>query len=431
MTSLGPRHDARALPGQLSPDRVRLVERLVNRTEVAPGSGLPSLVSLQGDAGQGKSTMLATVLAEARARGRVVVQMMGSALSAGLPYAALFDMVTDPSNSIGREAQDLAQQLASFQASTSPLAVACAIGDWLQELSRDRDAMLLVDDADLVDEDSLRVLAYAVTRYAPETTTVIYSLTRAVPILDRLQVTSVRLKDLGRHDALSLAVEAGASEPSAEHLVNRLGGNPLALLHAAPAYGDAADPWPRDVPVAARLERDVDARMDPLGPEARRVLVGAAVTGEVGLQALSAYTADTQESLDDVLDGLERSGLVRVRHDQLQWRRLWMGAAVARRCKTYRRERLTAQLERGRRVGSGPKAPEHPSDQLTASERRVVEVIIAGASMKDAADQLFLSARTVGSHLQSAYRKLGVHSRSQLAALLLAGEAAATLAFAG
>ncbi len=50
--------------------------------------------------------------------------------------------------------------------------------------------------------------------------------------------------------------------------------------------------------------------------------------------------------------------------------------------------------------------------------------------MKDAAEQLFISSRTVGSHLQSAYRKLGIHSRSQLAALLLSGDGTGGLAVA-
>ena len=167
MNSHGLHHDDQPPLRHLSSDRARLVKRLLRQTEQSAASGIPGLVSLQGDAGQGKSTMLESVIAEARARGRAVVQMTGSALSAGMPYAALYDMVTDPSNMLGRATQGLAEQLASFQASTSPLAVSYAIGSWLQDLSRERAAMLLVDDADLIDEDSLRVVAYAVTRYSP------------------------------------------------------------------------------------------------------------------------------------------------------------------------------------------------------------------------------------------------------------------------
>lgn len=55
---------------------------------------------------------------------------------------------------------------------------------------------------------------------------------------------------------------------------------------------------------------------------------------------------------------------------------------------------------------------------LTASELRVIEAVSRGLSNKDAAQALFLSFRTVESHLASIYRKLNVSSRSQLIALM-------------
>jgi DNA-binding CsgD family transcriptional regulator len=55
---------------------------------------------------------------------------------------------------------------------------------------------------------------------------------------------------------------------------------------------------------------------------------------------------------------------------------------------------------------------------LTAQEARVVRVIIDGATYQEAADELFLSPRTVESHLRKAYRKLGVRSRTELTRVL-------------
>ena len=43
-------------------------------------------------------------------------------------------------------------------------------------------------------------------------------------------------------------------------------------------------------------------------------------------------------------------------------------------------------------------------------------MVATGASNAEAASQLFLSPKTVEKHLTSSYRKLGVHSRAQLAA---------------
>jgi DNA-binding CsgD family transcriptional regulator len=58
--------------------------------------------------------------------------------------------------------------------------------------------------------------------------------------------------------------------------------------------------------------------------------------------------------------------------------------------------------------------------ELTAQELQVARVVAAGASNAEAASQLFLSPKTVEKHLTSAYRKLGLRSRAQLAAMFAA-----------
>ena len=52
---------------------------------------------------------------------------------------------------------------------------------------------------------------------------------------------------------------------------------------------------------------------------------------------------------------------------------------------------------------------------LTDSERQVADRAVAGLSNKAIATDLFLSEKTVEMHLSSAYRKLGIRSRAQLA----------------
>lgn len=57
---------------------------------------------------------------------------------------------------------------------------------------------------------------------------------------------------------------------------------------------------------------------------------------------------------------------------------------------------------------------------LTAQELHVARLAAQGHSNKQIADQLYLSHRTVGAHLYSAYGKLHINRRSQLAAALAA-----------
>jgi len=54
--------------------------------------------------------------------------------------------------------------------------------------------------------------------------------------------------------------------------------------------------------------------------------------------------------------------------------------------------------------------------QLTAQERAVAELVAGGATNKEAARALFLAEKTVQYHLTRLYRKMGIRSRSELAA---------------
>ena len=53
-------------------------------------------------------------------------------------------------------------------------------------------------------------------------------------------------------------------------------------------------------------------------------------------------------------------------------------------------------------------------DGLTEGERRIAELVAAGNSNKETAAALFLSVHTVEGALKRVYRKLGVHSRTEL-----------------
>jgi DNA-binding NarL/FixJ family response regulator len=58
------------------------------------------------------------------------------------------------------------------------------------------------------------------------------------------------------------------------------------------------------------------------------------------------------------------------------------------------------------------------SGELTETERRVAELIVAGLTNREVAAELFVTVRAVESTLTKLYAKLGVHSRTQLAGRL-------------
>ncbi|MER7186711.1 LuxR C-terminal-related transcriptional regulator, partial [Streptomyces hyaluromycini] len=74
---------------------------------------------------------------------------------------------------------------------------------------------------------------------------------------------------------------------------------------------------------------------------------------------------------------------------------------------------LVATGQRPRRDGA------NPLDLLTAQERLIVGKVAGGATSKEVAAALFLSPRTIDTHLRNSYRKLGISSRRQLRELPL------------
>ena len=55
-----------------------------------------------------------------------------------------------------------------------------------------------------------------------------------------------------------------------------------------------------------------------------------------------------------------------------------------------------------------------PLAALTAREREIAELVAAGRTNREVAEQLVLSARTIEAHLRNVYGKLGVRSRVEL-----------------
>ncbi|MFE6497220.1 AAA family ATPase [Streptomyces sp. NPDC057748] len=132
--------------------------------------------------------------------------------------------------------------------------------------------------------------------------------------------------------------------------------------------------------------------------------------------------------------------LVNLEADRWPWERaharlnygIWL-----RRCRRTReaRRQLTTVLETAERLGAGALAaaaarelrasgaaptPDTSGllEQLTAQQRQIVQLAARGLSNREIGEQLFLSPRTVGSHLYNAYPKLGISRRQQLRDLL-------------
>ena len=103
-----------------------------------------------------------------------------------------------------------------------------------------------------------------------------------------------------------------------------------------------------------------------------------------------------------------------------------LDAAGARR----RREEAAQELRRlGHRVARRPRAPAAPTgaaglEQLTDREREIAELVCDRQTNRQIAGELFLSEKTVETHLRNIFVKLGVGSRVEVARAVERGRSA-------
>lgn len=95
------------------------------------------------------------------------------------------------------------------------------------------------------------------------------------------------------------------------------------------------------------------------------------------------------------------------------------GVALAHRCGARGLE--DRGLQELLQTGARPRrAPASGREALTPSELRVAELAASGQTNREIAQRLFVTQKTVESHLARTFRKLGIESRARLAAALAA-----------
>jgi DNA-binding NarL/FixJ family response regulator len=167
----------------------------------------------------------------------------------------------------------------------------------------------------------------------------------------------------------------------------------------------------------SRTLREIGTRQSRhavIGDAARIDALAAARRGDLDAAAASAQTAVTAHEASPLRPELVRSLLVLGQIQRRRKARRQASEALGRAhdlATTMGHQPLVAEIERELPRVAGLRS----RSSLTATEQRVAELIANGATNRDAATALFVSVRTIESHVATIYRKLGVHSRSELA----------------
>lgn len=164
-----------------------------------------------------------------------------------------------------------------------------------------------------------------------------------------------------------------------------------------------------DVIVGA-LRRRAAALIDASGPE--RLGEAAAEFEHLGL-ALEALWTRLDEAA--ALASTDRDGAVQLARAAADLA-ADLGARTHHEVAQRRLRALGVRTWRRGRAAEG----ESPLDTLTDRERTIVELIVSGATNPEIAQALFVSRKTVESHVSNVLRKLSVRNRTELAGRLAA-----------
>jgi DNA-binding CsgD family transcriptional regulator len=151
----------------------------------------------------------------------------------------------------------------------------------------------------------------------------------------------------------------------------------------------------------------------PLGIALRRAATVGGEEDEVErLRRSVELLAGTRARLEHARSLLALGSALRRRAHRAEAREpLAAALEIAHRCGAERTEARAA--EELRAAGARPRRPVRTGlDALTASEARVARLVAGGRSNAEVAQELFVSLKTVETHLGRAYSKLGLSGRS-------------------
>ncbi|WP_211192165.1 LuxR family transcriptional regulator [Actinoplanes sp. TBRC 11911] len=285
------------------------LDALIAATRAGRSAGLV----LRGEAGVGKTALLRY----AASRSPGTLWIAGIESEAGFPFAALHRLLVP--------LLDRRDRLPATQ--RAALEVACGLADgppadlYLVSLAAltliaEAPRLCVADDAQWLDRESLRALAFVGRRLHAEGVVLLFGL-RAEDD-DPGLLAGLDIRDIGGlapADAAALLteiVDGGVDPALAEHIARATGGNPLALTDLGRELTreqlSGTTPLPDPAPIGSRLEAHYSARIHGYPPATRTwLLLAAANAGGTGAHLtaaaalLGATLADAAPAENDAL----------------------------------------------------------------------------------------------------------------------------------
>jgi DNA-binding CsgD family transcriptional regulator len=315
---------------------------------------------IRGEAGIGKSALIARAAARARERGLSVVTAAGVQSEARFAFAGLHQLLRPFLDSLGklpspqRRALEMAFGLRDVLDGKAPDVFLIALGALgvITEAAATAPALLVVEDAQWLDQPSCEVLGFIGRRLDLEPVILLFSVREGLSSpADVVGLPELRIPplDSAAADAL-LSSRAEDLPPEVRTQVLReAAGNPLALIELPKALAGHDDPRPapqHPLPLTARLEEVFAARLSDF-PAATRalVLLGSLDDGgETGDLLRAAELMLAHPVGAEAFDPAVTRGLGVIESDRFRFRHPLMRSAVQQAVTPAERRRGHAAL---------------------------------------------------------------------------------------
>jgi DNA-binding CsgD family transcriptional regulator len=261
---------------------------------------------VRGEAGIGKSALLAAARERALHRGVTVVSTTGALSEAQLAFAGLhqlllpllggLDVLPDPQ----RGALETAFGIAEGDAPDLFLIGLATLG-LVAEWAAETPLLFVVDDAHWLDRPSAEVLQFVARRVESDPAVLLFAVREGVPsCFDDADLSELPLAGLDE-DASNALLDFAPARLLADlrrRILEEAAGNPLALIELPAAAAEAGEGAGSDpLPLTARLEQAFASRLTTLDTGAQRLLLLAALD-DLDLAELSRAAGAPLEPVD-------------------------------------------------------------------------------------------------------------------------------------
>jgi DNA-binding CsgD family transcriptional regulator len=335
-----------------------------------------------GEAGMGKTVLLADAAGRARPAGTRVLSVTGRESESRLAFAGLHQLLRPVLSSAaglpGRQAQALlaAFGLAAAPGVPDPLLIRVAVLALLSDLSERSPVLVVADDAHWIDRGSLETLAFVGSRLdAEQVVLLVGARGQAPPPALGRGFPELGLEPLSAADA-GLLLDGQPRPPrgqARQQVLAQAAGNPMALIELATVIADdpgASRRWAAEpLPLTDRLSAVITARFTALPEQARAALLLAAVADGLDLRVAASRVAGPDAQ---ALVPAEELGLVRVDRTGLRFSHPLVRSAIyhsvpfAQRAAAHRRLAEALHDQPDRRAWHLAAAATQPDEQVAS-----------------------------------------------------------------